>query len=56
MYDYMTKVVKSDPRLHAMARHLGDLYFEMQSVQNRFVAVKGANKKPVKGYKGPRIL
>jgi hypothetical protein len=37
----MTKVISSDPRLRAMAAHLGDLYLELDSVQQRHRRAKG---------------
>jgi hypothetical protein len=41
----MTKVISSDPRLRAMAAHLGDLYLELDSVQQRHRRAKGADTK-----------
>lgn len=32
---HMLKVTHSDPRLHEMASHLGDLYYELWSIQRR---------------------
>lgn len=52
----MRKTIDSDPRLKQMADHLGGLYYEMRSVQDRFQAIKAANRKPVVPYKGPRSL
>jgi hypothetical protein len=52
----MRKTIDSDPRLKQMADHLGGLYYEMRSVQDRFMAMKRANRKPVIPYKGPRSL
>lgn len=52
----MRMTIDSDPRLKQMADHLGGLYYEMRAVQDRFLAVKRANRKPVAAYKGPRSL
>jgi hypothetical protein len=58
----MTKVISSDPRLLAMAAHLGDLYLELNSVQHRYRKSKGIdtkdtsrmNRRAVKANAGPR--
>jgi hypothetical protein len=58
----MTKVIGSDPRLRAMADHLGDLYLELNSVQRRYRGAKGVetkeasrtNRRVVRLNAGPR--
>jgi hypothetical protein len=54
-HDHMTAVVKSDPRLHKMADHLGDLYYELGKAQVRFDQLDlEAKKKAAKISLGPR--
>jgi hypothetical protein len=57
----MTQVINSDPRLRAMAAHLGDLYLELNAVQHSYRKTKGierdatrVNRKAVKTNAGPR--
>jgi hypothetical protein len=62
----MLKVIGSDPALMEKAAHLGDLYFELSSVQNRYRTAKGIRVKgnsirklplkPAKASSGPRSM
>lgn len=60
----MVKVISNDPILLQKAAHLGDLYKELESVQNRYRTIKGvkvkgsrsAKLKPVKTSTGPRTF
>jgi hypothetical protein len=57
----MTRVITNDPVLLEKAAHLGDLYLELSSIQNRFRTVKGikarsGNARPVRTNTGPRTL
>jgi hypothetical protein len=62
----MLKVISSDPALMERAAHLGDLYLELSSVQNRYRTAKGIRVKgnsirklplkPVKASTGPRSM
>lgn len=57
----MTRVISSDPRLLAMAAHLGDLYMELNSVQHNYrksrgIEPRGASQsnRKTRVYAGPR--
>jgi hypothetical protein len=55
-YDHMKEVVDSDPRLYAMADHLGALYQELSSAQRRYDELDAeAKEKAVKRNTGPRV-
>jgi hypothetical protein len=55
-HDHMTAVVNGDARLHEMAAHLGDMYYELSRAQRRFEELDAAAKpKNGKVRLGPRV-
>lgn len=54
LHRHMMSVVKSDPRLHAMADHLGGLHMELQSAQQRIVKITSVKRRPTHFHSGPR--